>query len=767
MIQLDRVEGRRALRAFYRIGAQVYRDNPHHRSTEDEVMRMLVEGPTAFHQHARVMPLLMRSGGRFVGRFALIHDRKLPDFVQVAFFEALPGQTGVLDAILLKARSEFPGCQRLVAGLNGHLNYGCGFLVSGFSEPPLFGLPYTPPYYLDYFAGLRRRPMVSFRFESRHFFELRRKLLPLFDPGELTIRTMDREQFSRDVDIYTDLNNACFQDHPYWSDRTATEDYELFHPFRFLLRDEHFIVAEERGKPVGFLLWYPDFNQLTHRDGELGVHHLLKYKWRDPIDTARLTEIAVRPDCRSKRVDLALILEMIRGVEAAGYRYTEGGFIFEENRGSIALTLRYIRRALGRKPEPFRRFCVFEGFLQGDAGEPAVEIRPPQTVIRRLESAAELHEGWDRLTDSLFQRRAFLRLLEQHNPCRQRYYELTRGDELLGGAIVYTIRLDLFTYSGLPSPMKMHVVGVPCSQSSSGLLGDPESVRKLVDHVLHAENGLLIGLNLETPLDLPRVVRGSTLPAIVLRRRFEDWDDYRASLRSSYRRRLRKLEKSWSGVSSRRGPCARFDDEMYDQYLQVLEHSDAKLETLPASLFRSLPPAFTLTTHRVDGALVGWHISLSDGERFHFFMVGMDYTRHRELDAHGNIVLAVLREAIADGASIIDLGQTAETSKTRAGGTPESRYLFGYNRHRPVRALLDRFRNLIEYTESIPETHVFRLDFLPLAAEDRAAQRDPGRFRSMQPGSSPLQTSTETSQGRAGQARAVVPKGETRVKQGS
>ncbi len=710
MIQLERVEGRLGMRAFYRIGARVYRGNPHHRSTEDEVMRMLLEGPTAFHQHARVMPLLMRSGRKVVGRFALIHDRKLPDYVQVAFFEALPGLSGVAEAIVLKARSEFPTSRRLVVGLNGHLNYGCGFLVSGFSEPPLFGLPYTPPYYLDYFAGLRRRPMVSYRFESRHFFELRRKLLPLYDPGELTIRTMDREQFSRDVDIYTDLNNACFQDHPYWADRTASEDYELFHPFRFLLRDEHYIVAEERGRPVGFLLWYPDFNQLTHRDGELGLHHFLKYKLRDPIDTARLTEIAVRPDCRSKRVDLALILEMIRGVEAGGYRYTEGGFIFEENRGSIALTLRYIRRALGHKPEPTRRYCVFEGHLHGDAGggEVAAAARPQPSVIRFKESASELHEGWDRLADSVFQRRAFLRLLEQHNPCKQRYYELTRGDELLAGAIVYTIRLDLFTYSGLPSPVKMHVVGVPCSQSSPGLMGDPESARKLASHVLQEESGLLIGLNLDAPLDLPQVVSGQTLPAIVLRRRFEHWDAYRASLRSSYRRRLRKLEQAWQGVVSERGSCARFDSEMYDQYLQVVEHSDAKLETLPASLFQELPPAFTLTTHRQRGVLVAWHITLSDGERSHFFMVGMDYARHKELDTHGNVVMAVLREAIDDGASVIDLGQTAEISKTRAGGVPEAKYLFGYNRHRSVRALLDRFRNLIEYNEAIPEAHVFK-----------------------------------------------------------
>ncbi len=714
MIRLQPAQGRRGLRAFHRIGRRVYRDLPLHRSTEDDVTRMLVEGPTAFHEHARVLPFLMLRGRRCVGRFALVHDERLPDVVQVAFYEALPGLDGVLDAIALKARASFPGVPRLVVGLNGHLNYGCGLLASRFDAPPLFGLPYTPPYYLDTFAALPARTMSSFRFPSEDFFALRRALLPTFDPGPVRVRWMDRAQFDREVDIYTDLNNACFQRHPYWADRTAAEDRELFAPFRALLRDEHVLIAEVDGRPVGFLLWYPDFNQLTSRDRELGARHVARYRLRDPIDTARLTEIAVRPDCRDRRIDLALILEMIAGVERAGYRTTEGGFIFDENRRSIALTLRYIQRATGRRPRPYRRFCVFDGPLrEHDRGTVRVRLPGspaprPGTRIRTVRRAADLDGGWDGLADTLFQRREMLSLLEEHNPCRQRYVELHRDGRLAAGACVYTIRLDLLTYRGLPSPLSMRVVGVPCSQSAPGIIGDDDARSELLQHLLRTERGLVVGLNLERPLELDGPVWGRTLPAIVVDRAFASWEDYLSALRSPYRRRLRRLGRRWEGVVSEREPCDRFDDHMYAQYLAVFERSEARLERLPRSLFRALPPAFTLTTHRLDGALVGWHITARDGDGARFFMVGMDYDRQRELDAHGNIVAAVLRQAIEDGARWVDLGQTAEVSKTRIGGRPVPRHLFGYHRARPVRTLLARHRALLEYGGTFPEAHVFR-----------------------------------------------------------
>lgn len=355
--------GRRALRTFLRVPRDVYAGDPNHRATEDDVVHLLVRGGSAFLQHASVSPFLLVHGGRVAGRFTIIQDRKLPGRVQVAHFEAQPGLPGVREAILGKARELHPDCGRVVVGLHGHLNYGAGFLVEPHDRPPVFGLPYTPPYYLDYWEGLARQDMVSFRFDSGGFYDLLHGGSEAPDLGKASIRTMDRCALARDVAIYTQLNNDSFQRHPFWADRTEAEDWELFHPFRFLLKDENLLIAEEDGRPVAFLLWYPDFNELVGPGQSLGPSHVLRYRFRNPITTVRFTEIGLHPACRNHAIVPSLILEMVRRVEAGGYASCEGGFIFESNRLSMAMTLRWIGKAFGHRPEPSRRYCVFEGDL--------------------------------------------------------------------------------------------------------------------------------------------------------------------------------------------------------------------------------------------------------------------------------------------------------------------------------------------------------------------------------------------------------------------
>jgi ribosomal protein S18 acetylase RimI-like enzyme len=365
VIRLEEAARGRALARFLAFPREVYRDDPFWRATEDDVVEMLVRGHSAYLSHAAVRPFLLLEDARVLARFSLIQDRRMPGWVQVAHFEALPGIADLRRTLFLKARVLFPDCDHVVVGLHGHLNYGAGFLVAPHGRPPVFGLPYTPRYYLDYFEGLDAHDMVSFSFENEGFYELARRVAPGLDLGGIRIRKMDRRFLARETDLYTWLNNESFQRHPFWSNRSSDEDFELFHPFRHFLDEENLIFAEEAGKPVGFLLWYPDFNELVPPGGRLGLRPLLRYRLANPIRTVRLTEIGVHPSCRNRGVVPGLIMHMIRSVEAGGYRLCEGGFIFEANKDSLSMTLRYLARALGEEIAPSRRFRVFEGRLTG------------------------------------------------------------------------------------------------------------------------------------------------------------------------------------------------------------------------------------------------------------------------------------------------------------------------------------------------------------------------------------------------------------------
>lgn len=347
-------------KAFYAICREVYKNNPLHRSTEEDITHLLVDGPSAFHDHAVVKPHLILKNSHIAGRFAFIQDQKLPDYVQVAFFEALPGLPGVTDVIIEQARKQFPACRKIVFGLNGHLNYGAGILLNKFNLPPVFGLPYNPDYYHAYFSDLIERSMVSFRFPIEPFVKYHKELSGQTVRHGITIRKMNKKRLHHEIKIYTALNNACFPGHPYWADRNVGEDFELFHPFHFLIKEEHLLFAEKDGQPIGFFLWYPDFNQLAKNNQRLGIRHVLRYYMTNAINTFRFTEIAVLPKYNLRHAAQAMILYAIPHIQKAGLSYGEGGFIFEENVRSISMTRRFLERATGEKMAPFRRYAVFE-----------------------------------------------------------------------------------------------------------------------------------------------------------------------------------------------------------------------------------------------------------------------------------------------------------------------------------------------------------------------------------------------------------------------
>ena len=81
------------------------------------------------------------------------------------------------------------------------------------------------------------------------------------------------------------------------------------------------------------------------------------------IDTYRFTEIGIIPKYQRSPVALELLSKSVEYKIKKGYKYCEGGFIFEENRASVAFASRLLKRLFGVEYEPYRRFAVFDGKL--------------------------------------------------------------------------------------------------------------------------------------------------------------------------------------------------------------------------------------------------------------------------------------------------------------------------------------------------------------------------------------------------------------------
>ncbi len=86
-------------------------------------------------------------------------------------------------------------------------------------------------------------------------------------------------------------------------------------------------------------------------------------KYNNNIKLFRFTEIAVLPEYRKKRVELALIIKLMEYLKKNNYTDCEGGFIFEENRDSINLSTRFAARVFNTNVKPHKRYAIFEDTL--------------------------------------------------------------------------------------------------------------------------------------------------------------------------------------------------------------------------------------------------------------------------------------------------------------------------------------------------------------------------------------------------------------------
>jgi len=316
--------------------------------------------------------------------------------------------------------------------------------------------------------------------------------------------------------------------------------------------------------------------------------------------------------------------------------------------------------------------------------------------FQRFTLAEQLPDSWNERAENYFQLKKFLLHTEKYNPCQQRYYLCEENEKIAACAIIYTLRLDILTFLKIKSPLKMHICGVPCSVSSSGIFGNSEAIEKLKDFIREKEKGFLLFLNLtEKPVN-SKYAFGKTLPTIIMKNEFSDWNNYLTSLRSSYRRRI-KLMNNNDEIEFQTLKCNSFDNKMYAQYLEVFNHSKGKLEKLSLDFFKNLPDEFVLTSCNLNNEILGWNLGLLDENIYYFFLGGINYNKNKNHNTYFRLLSNLVKNGIESKAEIIELGQTAETAKMRFGGNPYELWMEASHSNPLFNRLIKLFSPMLEY----------------------------------------------------------------------
>ena len=354
---------REAPKAFMKLRKRllksVYGADPCYRDSTTPLLRMVLSPTGRTAAASEQLPVIVagNDGSPLVAAVFIVAGN-LPNVLQVAFFEAVADRQGAVDLLVSRALAFAVDrdLDRVVVGLQGHVNNGLGFLAGPYGSPASFGSPYNPPYYIDYMArcASSQETLVSYLYDLSVRNLDREKKVIQRAARRFRVRQADFGELRREIGIYTKLNNECFKDHPFYFERAPEEDYELFRSFGPFLKEENFLVSELDGRPVGFLLWYPDFNELVRPRGKLGPGTALKYRLPvNRISRFRIAEFGVLPEYQGSAAIAGLIGRCVEIARRNGHTLCESGWILDGNRRSRAVSTRWAER-------PYKTYKVFE-----------------------------------------------------------------------------------------------------------------------------------------------------------------------------------------------------------------------------------------------------------------------------------------------------------------------------------------------------------------------------------------------------------------------
>lgn len=330
------------------------------------------------------------------------------------------------------------------------------------------------------------------------------------------------------------------------------------------------------------------------------------------------------------------------------------------------------------------------------------------TEVAASDRADCLPDAWDAAAgDNPFLRRNILALLEQVNPCGQRYHLAIDSAGIASVAVTYRQRLNLLTFSRGALRWPVHIAGIPCSVSVPGVaLRSPAGAAALLAS-LRATRGLTLMLNMPEAPACDGMVSGHTLPCCRLEVRWPDFAAYRTAMRSHYRHTLdRVLHHSAALTAEPLASPAGFTDDMHALYLNVFRRSAYPLECLTPAFFRAFPA--TITVFRAQGRCAGFVQTLRHADTLYFMFGGVDDTMLARSDTYRCMLLHMIRTGIDSGCRWIDLGQTAEAIKLKFGCTLAPRRMQATHAAPAARWLLRRAAGLLSYRPPEEKYRVFR-----------------------------------------------------------
>jgi GNAT superfamily N-acetyltransferase len=297
-----------------------------------------------FFTHSDMELFLAERGGKVVGRIGAIvnHNHNKEHGENIGFFgfyESIDDQN-VANALFDAAKKylQSNGVTAMRGPANPSVNDEYGLLVDGFDRSPVVLMTYNPRYYGAQFEkyGLKKlKDLYAYLLaQDTVYVERLLRFNEIVKQREgLTFRSIDMKDFKGEVDRIKAIYNKAWSKNWGAVPMTDAEFDVLATDLKPVVVPELVIMAEAKGKPIGFALSLPDINvalKYSKNGGLLtGLYHL--YTKKKQIDLVRIIALGVIPEQQKTGAAGVLFYETAARAKKLGYRYGEASWVLEDN----------------------------------------------------------------------------------------------------------------------------------------------------------------------------------------------------------------------------------------------------------------------------------------------------------------------------------------------------------------------------------------------------------------------------------------------------
>jgi hypothetical protein len=332
-MKLEEANSKRVLRDWMRLPWSIYAGDanwiPHLKQDIEKVFdparnKLFRPDPATGKAGEAVRWVLYDDGGRAIGRIAaFINPRTAWSEKQptggVGFFECINDQRAA--NLLFDAARDWLHARGMQA-MDGPINFGdrnmfWGLLIENFTDPPIYGTNYNPPYYRGLLEAYGFQVWFNQLFFKRSVKVpaqpiFHRKYNQLANDPEIRIHDSTGRTVEQIASDFCTVYNDAWVDHENHKPMEAATALKIVKAMKPVMDPRLLIFIRHKDRPIAMYISLPELNEIfRHVNGDLnwlGKLKFLWHKWRGTVKTMTGIVFGVAKPWQGKGLEGALIV---------------------------------------------------------------------------------------------------------------------------------------------------------------------------------------------------------------------------------------------------------------------------------------------------------------------------------------------------------------------------------------------------------------------------------------------------------------------------